>query len=437
MTKHVVIKGNPLGPRADILPAGFDKDTVMAFFAGGKSASNTPSKHAHDHIPDTATAVQSMETARSVLEVLEKDLLGHLDDLTYDTESHIPDTATAAQSVETARSVLEVLDKDLPSHLDDLTYDTGNPIDSGSYGAGAKPIGKGGGDTDKGKGWGKNKTVQEAEPEPEPEPEPTADSEQTTTTTTTTTVEPEPTPELNLGSSDANTYVSGLDTPYGFNIEIVFNGAWTDVLKQGFYDAAEYYSDIITGDLASHNGVDDIQISANLSNIDGSGGFWGWGGTSSVRSDTLLPSKGYVNIDSSDLDTMDSYGLWDDLILHEMAHALGFGTSWASMGLIDNYDGDLRFNGANATQAYNDDYSVKAGNDALSDLGVPVETDGGSGTAGVHWDDQTFGEELMTGRLNYTNTLSDMSIAALEDMGYDTVYDNGQDTTYEDAFLFM
>jgi hypothetical protein len=134
---------------------------------------------------------------------------------------------------------------------------------------------------------------------------------------------------------------------------------------------------------------------------------------------------------------MDSYGLWDDLILHEMGHALGFGTSWASMGLIDNYDGDLRFNGANATQAYNDDYSDKAGNDALSDLGVPVETDGGSGTAGVHWDDQTFGGELMTGRLNYTNTLSDMSIAALEDMGYDTVYDDGHDTTYDDTFLFM
>jgi hypothetical protein len=268
-------------------------------------------------------------------------------------------------------------------------------------------------------------STSEPAPAPEPAPEPA------------TAPATEPTPETNPGSTDPNTYVSGLDTPNGFNIEILFNGAWTDVLKQGFYDAAEYYSDIITGDLASHNGIDDIQISANLSNIDGSGGFWGWGGTSSVRSDTLLPSKGYVNIDSSDLDTMDSYGLWDDLILHEMGHALGFGTSWASMGLIDNYDGDLRFNGANATQAYNDDYSDKAGNDALSDLGVPVETDGGSGTAGVHWDDQTFGGELMTGRLNYTNTLSDMSIAALEDMGYDTVYDDGHDTTYDDTFLFM
>lgn len=52
--------------------------------------------------------------------------------------------------------------------------------------------------------------------------------------------------------------------------------------------------------------------------------------------------------------------------------------------------------------------------------------DGGSGAAGVHWDDALFGELLMTGYIDIVNpgapTLSSMSIAALEDMGCDTIY---------------
>jgi len=254
--------------------------------------------------------------------------------------------------------------------------------------------------------------VLEPDPLPEPEPDPTPEPEP----------DPVPEPETNPGSTDPNTYVSGLDTPEGFNIEIVFNGEWTEELRQGFYDAAEYFSDIITGDLANHNGIDDIQISASLTAIDGAGGYWGWGGTSALRPDSLLPSSGYMQFDSADLASMQSYGLWEDVILHEMAHALGFGTLWSSMGLIDNHDGDLRFNGDNAIEAYNADFSQIAANDPLAALGVPVETDGGSGTAGVHWDDATFGGELMTGQLNWTNVMSDMSIAALEDMGYETVY---------------
>ena len=53
---------------------------------------------------------------------------------------------------------------------------------------------------------------------------------------------------------------------------------------------------------------------------------------------------------------------------------------------------------------------------------IDTNEKGGSGTAGVHWDDATFGTEVMTGQLNYANDVSDMTIAALEDMGYETVY---------------
>ena len=54
-----------------------------------------------------------------------------------------------------------------------------------------------------------------------------------------------------------------------------------------------------------------------------------------------------------------------------------------------------------------------------SGSGIPVEQDGGSGTAGSHWDEETFGNELMTGYINDgDNPFSAMSAAAFRDMGY-------------------
>jgi hypothetical protein len=50
---------------------------------------------------------------------------------------------------------------------------------------------------------------------------------------------------------------------------------------------------------------------------------------------------------------------------------------------------------------------------------VPLETGGGSGTAGGHWKESVFNTELMTGYLNYgNNPLSKVSIASLADLGY-------------------
>lgn len=54
---------------------------------------------------------------------------------------------------------------------------------------------------------------------------------------------------------------------------------------------------------------------------------------------------------------------------------------------------------------------------------MPVEQDGGPGTRDSHWDEETFGNEIMTGYINNSdNYLSDMTVASLEDLGYDTVW---------------
>ena len=49
---------------------------------------------------------------------------------------------------------------------------------------------------------------------------------------------------------------------------------------------------------------------------------------------------------------------------------------------------------------------------------IDVETDGGSGTAGSHWDDATYGNELMTGYIDEANYFSSMSAGSFGDLGY-------------------
>ncbi len=95
-----------------------------------------------------------------------------------------------------------------------------------------------------------------------------------------------------------------------------------------------------------------------------------------------------------------------EVVLHEMAHSLGFGSIWTRLGLVTNG----QFTGSNAV----DEYHQMGGTGF-----IPVEQDGGSGTAGSHWDEETFNNELMTGYINDgVNPFSEMSAASFADLGY-------------------
>lgn len=242
------------------------------------------------------------------------------------------------------------------------------------------------------------------------------------------------------GSTVTDTYLSGdpaVADSLEYNIQINFLGdLWTDALKADFKDAADYLSSVVIGDLPDiyslslfGGWVDDIVISANLINIDGTGNVLGQAGPTYIRTVGGLPVAGKMEFDIADAANFDSQGLWDEIVQHEMLHTLGFGTLWDQFGLVDTYIDtkgtkrltddtvDYRFTGETANQlADNSLYT----NDQL---GIPVETDGGSGTAGGHWDETTFGNELMTGWINGgTNYIAPMTIGTLQDMDYQTIY---------------
>lgn len=238
------------------------------------------------------------------------------------------------------------------------------------------------------------------------------------------------------GTGPLTSYTSGGTASSSYNVTIEFVGTWTTELQDSFIDAADYLSTIILADLPDVivDGVmvDDIVITATLEAIDGVGGTLGSAGPRAIRGDgTYLPSTGAMTFDSADAQNQLGLGNWESIVLHEMMHAMGFGTLWSLMGLVSGSvaGGDIRFTGQNAIDTYNSEFPGIAGSDPDSFLGVPVETDGGPGTAGGHWDEVLFDAEIMTGYVDQGSFVSDMTIAALEDMGYDTVFDNPYSAT--------
>lgn len=86
-----------------------------------------------------------------------------------------------------------------------------------------------------------------------------------------------------------SSYKSGNPGGQGYNVKVVFEGdLWTERLQQSFIDAADWLSSIIVGDLSNITAdfgdglgvrtIDDIEITATLTDIDGAGGILGQAG---------------------------------------------------------------------------------------------------------------------------------------------------------------
>jgi hypothetical protein len=158
--------------------------------------------------------------------------------------------------------------------------------------------------------------------------------------------------------------------------------------------------------------VDDVYIAASVVTIDGAGGILGSAGLKATKVDSsgnVHALAGFMRFDEADVQNMINRGAWNNVILHEMGHVLGVGTLWNNNQLHSGNKADDNYEGSEAKQAW-------------VDMGcsgqLPIETDGGSGTAGGHWDETCLRGELMTGYLSGAMELSRLTIASLKDMGY-------------------
>jgi hypothetical protein len=215
-------------------------------------------------------------------------------------------------------------------------------------------------------------------------------------------------------------YISGDPTKLSleFNIKIVFQGTWDPALKQAFTVSADALSTYITGDIPDYvlNGqfIDDITITASLVAIDGTGGILGQAGPDYVRTPSYLPLTATMQFDSADAAYFNGLHLFDDIVFHEMTHSIGFGSIWGYKNLVTAG----KFNGVQANTAYHNEVPGSTG-------GVPVETTGGRGTAGSHWSEAVFNDEIMTGWIDNDNHLTYMTVASLGDLGYSVVDSGG------------
>lgn len=257
----------------------------------------------------------------------------------------------------------------------------------------------------------------------------------------------DPLPDDGPPTTATATYTSGTADTLSFdfyNISIDFYGdLWTSnsALYEAFVASADYLSSIITvglqddiyfGSYYEQNqieiSVDDLVIEAYLTDIDGAGGVLGQAGPTYARSSdgvTIdgLSVAGIMEFDVADATSLLSGGLWDDTVFHEMMHVLGFGTLWdmESWSLVGDQTVMIDDNG---TKRPTDDitgyeYLGAANNSYDGGAFIPVESGGGSGTARGHWSEAALGNEIMTGYIDESNYLSDVSVAALADLGYE------------------
>jgi hypothetical protein len=227
------------------------------------------------------------------------------------------------------------------------------------------------------------------------------------------------------GGGGTTSFANYTTTASAYNITIEFKGTWTQALHDVFTKAADRLANLITGDVPDVNVimkggvklVDDILITAELKAIDGTGGILGQAGPTSMRAGSYLPATASMQFDSADAANFYSQGLFDEIVTHEMIHSVGFGSIWSYKGLVNGYD----YLGAHGVAEYN---ALLGGGSAVT---VPLENGGGSGTAGSHWSEAVFKNELMTGYINLTSDpLSKMTVGALWDLGYQVNMNSGQ-----------
>ena len=238
------------------------------------------------------------------------------------------------------------------------------------------------------------------------------------------------------GTAGAMSILVGATAFGTFNIELDLSGttvadADRDAFDQAFDEAALFWENRVLGYQSQEiaNIVGDLEITVGTADLGGPFGTLAvagpTGGTDPFLTGGLVvATRGFLDVDTADISRLLAEDRFDDLVRHEMAHVMGFGTLWEFNGLLS--DNMLEYVGVEGVAAYQREFDPTA-------TFVPVEDEGGPGTAGGHWDEQLFLEfadpsdvtaaftgnpELMTGFLNAPTELSLTTLASFGDLGY-------------------
>jgi hypothetical protein len=196
--------------------------------------------------------------------------------------------------------------------------------------------------------------------------------------------------------------VDEVNTEWKVDLSVQSQLPYADAMLAYQY-AVEHWQSIIVGDKASvgtadfaddgcaasyPDVIDDMHICGRDATIDGLGGILGSANINYVRSTDGTPIAGTMEFDKDDVAAMINDGTYYTVIVHEMGHILGLGSLWQQNNLVvSDGNGGFVYTGANAIDVWKNTWQC------TTDF-PPVETDGGSGTAGAHWEEECMVNEV-------------------------------------------
>ena len=126
-----------------------------------------------------------------------------------------------------------------------------------------------------------------------------------------------------------------------FTINLQFDSSLSSTYRQPFYQAASFWESQITGYRINSPSLTGITIQANVTPIDGEYGTLGSAGpqllylyNQVILNGEVLPSNhamaitGVMDFDTADVDRMIADNTFEEVIIHEMGHVIGFGAVW-------------------------------------------------------------------------------------------------------------
>ena len=159
-----------------------------------------------------------------------------------------------------------------------------------------------------------------------------------------------------------------------------------------------------SGRVVISGAVDDVKILVTTTDKFKDGAV---GGLIQWRSENGLPILSQVVIAENILTSEnENSGVLEKVVLHELAHALGFGTSWGDQ--VEDASQDAYFSGPLAIAAFD-----AVGGKNYKGKKVPIGSNG-------HWRGSVFGNELMASNADMTRPapLSLITIQSMADIGY-------------------
>ena len=180
--------------------------------------------------------------------------------------------------------------------------------------------------------------------------------------------------------STGSSFAAGIDIQISFEDESEFNTQQLELLDIALEKATIFWEHVILGLVGSDDEIlFPVDLRATPSGLAAASttGFENRLGFRTATRGRLFVNPSQVIPATDGIGLAPGLNVLDEVMIHELGHALGFGNLWTSNDVVVNGTG--QYTGEFGLAAYREEYDPDA-------QFIPVELAGGSGSADSHWD---------------------------------------------------